>query len=305
MFKVLNTLALVFFSSISSFAQNQEDARKVAYEALPSCDQAVAFDSEYLVTSLPSISGKNLVRVTAVAGVNPDFDILAQGRVVDLKIDSGMIYILTQNSLEIWDQNNQKRIFISKSHPTPQKSWRAFASGFIIHGDFAVISHGVAGVAVLNLKSGKFEKTISMPTVSSAQDIALLDQSTAILAIDNDDEAEFRGLYFMDLKSLAFTKQVFIDNAFPSAIRVLDGDRLMLVFFNAIWKFDLKEVLNSKRPQPERRAWKMPGVPLTDMAGKVAFDQKYVYACFKIYDSKAEKIVQKPMAIDLNTLKLN
>lgn len=307
MFKVLNTTLVLLLTSLNLSAQTADyAARKALYEALPGCDQAVAFDSQYMVASIPSTMQKSSVRVMDTQKQKPDFEIQVDGQVIDVKIQNEIVSILTLHSFQRWSLKDHKQIFSSKSHSYSGGHWRTFATGFILQGTRAIISHGTLGVSVLDLNSGKFEKFLKMPTVSSAEDITLLDENTAILAIDNDDEAAFRGLFLMDLRTLEFTKQIPIDNAFPSAVRVLAHDRLMLVFFNAIWKFDLNEVLTEKRPQPVRRAWKIPGLFITDIVGKVAFDEKYVYGCFQLYSEKTgQPVTRRALALDLASLQLN
>jgi hypothetical protein len=169
----------------------------------------------------------------------------------------------------------------------------------------AVISHSTLGFTILDLKSGLVQKLLPMPTISSAQDIAILNADTAIVGVDNDSEATFRGLYLMDLKTFEIVKQIKIDNAFVSSVRVLDN-RLMLGFFNAIWKFELNKTIEAtKEPFPTRRAWKFPGLFLVDMKGKVFFDNKYLYACFNTMDAETNEREIRPLAVDLKELKLN
>lgn len=305
--KAILLIAAAITLSQSTFAQSlsKEDLRKQIFESQPSCDQAVFTNDAYFVSSLKASS--RIVRVTSLVNPTQVFDVIAKDRVVSTKILNETLYVLTETTIEAWTIADQKQIFAFVSHPNIANatSWRQKATGFVVKGDNIVISHGVFGFSVLNPRLAVFTKTIAMPTISSAQDIDLLNNETAIVAVDNDDEAQFRGLYLIDLNTFTITKQIKIDNALPSGINVLDNNRLMVIYFNAVWKFDLNAAVNSSQAQPNRRAWKFPGLFLTDMNGKVAFDQKNLYACFKTMNEEtgARKLV--PLAFDLETLKLN
>jgi len=304
--KKLGLILFLFLFPSLLWAQSKEDQKKALYEAATSCDQGQFVNDDYVVSS--SYNGvKGFVTVKSVQKQGLNFSVEAPRRVVDVKIQGNSLYVLTAATLQSWDLNTQKQNWIYVTHPSMSLSthWRAYASGFILKGDLAIISHGVYGVSVLNTKNGRFEKQLSMPTISAAQDISYVNESLAVLAIDNDDEAQFRGLYLMDLNSLEFVRQIKVDNAFPSAVRVLDGNRLMMVFFNAVWKFDLNSTLKSSSASPLRRAWKFPGVFSVDMVGKVAFDNKYLYACMNLLNPETGEKTKKPMAFDLATLKLN
>jgi hypothetical protein len=126
-----------------------------------------------------------------------------------------------------------------------------------------------------------------------------------LIAVDNDAEATFRGIYVFNLETLQVSKQIKVDNAFSSSIRVLPGNRLMLGFFNAIWKFDLNKVLTSSgEPKPRIRAWQFPGLFVVDMVGKVHYDEKNIYSCFNAMDETTGEKSIKPLAFALAPLKL-
>lgn len=305
--KYMFALSLLLVGHLA-LAQTKEEIRKNVYEGLTTCDQAVYTDDDYMASSLPTgVMKTGHIRLINLNDTQDVTDFPAKDRVVDIKIRQGVVYVLTQTAFEAWNIKQKTALFSYPSHPYSKAvpHWRERASGFILNGDHAVISHGILGASVLDIKTGAFIKTIRMPTLSSAQDIAAVNASTAVLAIDNDAEATFRGMYLMDLNSYEFSKQIRVDNAFPSAVRVLDNNRLMLIYFNAVWKFDLNTALKSEEARPNRRTWQYPGVYLVDMVGKVAFDKKNLYACMNLMDEKTGARKVKPMAFDLETLKLN
>lgn len=324
-FKMLFTAIVVASASAMASAPTAvlmtrtiPELRKAAFEGLDSCDQAVFSDDQYLAASVneggftgqPTASGQlgHVVRVISLLNPVDSMYFEAAERVSDLKIEKGVLYILTTKTLEAWDLATEKRLFLFLTRPDLDYDldWRKAASGFVINNGRAIISHSTLGLSVIDLSNGKFIKLLDMPTISSAQDIALLNDHEAVVAVDNDSEATFRGIYILDLKSLEVTKQIKVDNAFSSSIRVLPGNRLMLNFFNAIWKFDLdKAVKATSEPKPTRRAWKFPGLSVVDMVGKVHFDEKNLYACFKVWDEQTGEITtKKPLAFDLEVLKL-
>lgn len=298
-----------FAAPVSSPSQSIEEMRKAIFESVGACDAAIFTNEDYLAVSLrPLVPGVGHVRVYSLKDSSRVFDISTSAQVHDVKIEGTTAYVLTGISIEGWDIANEKLLFQYGTHPSarPGLSWRKQAQGFILSGNHAVIAHGTLGVTVIDLESGGLLKALPMPTVSAAQDIALVDSNQAILAIDNDDEGTFRGMYLMNLKTLEFTKQIKVDNAFPLAVRVLDNDRLMLIYPNAVWKFGKSQALEThKEPKPSRRAWQFPGLEIADIQGKVAFDQKYVYGCFKQWSSQSDQAPLKPMAFDLKTLQLD
>jgi hypothetical protein len=80
----------------------------------------------------------------------------------------------------------------------------------------------------------------------------------------------------------------------------------MMIYPNAIWKFGKTQALvANKEPKPSRRAWQFPGLEIADLQGKVAFDQKYVYGCFKAWSSQSNHAPLKPLAFELKTLQLD
>ena len=301
-------LLISIFSSSIIYSQDISEIRKKTFEQLKTCDQAIFSDDHYLAVSFPNeATGMGHVHIESLID-NEIFDLPAKDRIVDIKIQDDKIYLLTLTTIEAWNIKEKNFLFSYPSNPqiTKTDSWRKKASGFILKDNKAIISHGTLGFSILELSSGQFQKILPMPTVSSAQDITLLNSETAIVAVDNDDEAAFRGLYLMDLKSLEIVKQIKIDNAFSSSVRILDNNRLMLGFFNAIWKFDLnKTIVATKEPFPTRRAWKFPDLYLTDMKGKVFYDEKYLYGCFNTMDSQTNVRRIKPLATDLHVLKLD
>ncbi len=310
-------LAFAAQENANSFVRTLPELRKAAYESLDTCDQAVFSDDHYLAVSVneggftgrPTASGHmgHVVRLISLLNPVESKFFETEARVFDLKIEKGILYILTSKTLEAWDLATDKRLFIFVTRPDLdyELDWRKVASGFVLNNGRAIISHSVLGLSVIDLATGKFLKLMDMPTESSAQDIALLNDNEAVVAVDNNAEATFRGIYVLNLKTLEVTKQIRIDNAFSSSIRVLPGNRLMLNFFNAIWKFDLDSAIAAtSEPKPSRRTWKFPGISVTDMVGKVHFDEKNLYSCFKIWDEKTGEKSVKPLAFDLETLKL-
>jgi hypothetical protein len=139
---------------------------------------------------------------------------------------------------------------------------------------------------------------------SRAVDVALVDSTTAVAAVDDNAEGAFHGMYLIDLNSLQITQQIKIDNVYPSAVRVLEGNRLMMIYFNAVWKFDLSQSLVATEAQPQARVWQFPGVDEVDMVGKVAFGQKYLYACIQEHQGNGSLGQRVPTAIELSSIGL-
>jgi hypothetical protein len=302
-------LLITLFSAISVFAQGQplEEIRKSHFERIGACDQTIYSNDQYLIVGLPKNSqGHYSVRVDSLMQDNSVYDVLASDRVVEARIRDNILYLLTQTTFEAWDLTKRNSIFSYKTHPRlpAQAKLKQRATGFILRGDWAVISHGVLGVAVMDMKSGFFVKLLPMITVSNARDIDLVDADTAILAIDNDAEGAFKGFYLMDLKTNEFMKTISLTNPYPTSVRVLDNNRLMSVFFNAIWKFDLKESLAAKEAKPNRITFRFPGLKAVELYGKVHFDDKYLYACFKKFNLDNDTFSFHTLTYDLDVLKL-
>jgi hypothetical protein len=139
---------------------------------------------------------------------------------------------------------------------------------------------------------------------SSAQDITALDDKTAIVAVDDSSEGQFRGLYLLDLQSLEITKQIAIDNAMPLSVRVLPAENHLYVgYINAIWKFDLAKTLSSKKAEPEQRTWNFQNSDDSDFVGKLYFDEQNVYGCQRILYTGQQTF--QPFVSGLSDLQLN
>lgn len=295
---------------LPAMATSLSDLRKSAYEKLPSCGMAIDSNDQWLVSSLADRgSHQGLVRVVSLTG-QQGFDAPADDTVVDVKIADGKVYILTETTFEAWDLKTQKHLYSYTSHPEvgTGSKWSKKATGFVFRAGKVLITHGVMGFSLLNTETGVVEKTMTLPTVSSAQDITLLEPKTALVAVDNADEGEFRGLYVLDLSSLTITKQIKIDNAMPLSLRALPGNRLMMGYINAIWKFDLQAALKGKEAAPNRRSWKFPGLFDVDLRGKVFYDDTNMYSCFGVFhDMNGGYVSRKPtpLAFKLEDLKLN
>lgn len=300
--KFFLTIAIFFTVSVLQ-AQSIETTRKAVFETLPICGEAVFSSFDYLAVSPAS---SNTVQVVSLSHPELRFDIHGQDQIVDVKIVANLVYILTQTSFEIWNIQTRKSIFLSASHAQVSRKSRfdQRASGFILKDNLAIISHGSLGFSILNTQTGRFEKFVSMPTKSVAKDIAMIDEMTAVVAVDSDNEPNFRGIYVMDLKTFSITRQIRVDNAFVSGIRILDQKFMVLIYFNAIWKFDLASSIKARDAKPIRRQPTFPGVANVNLVGKVFFDDVNLYACFQIDDPKNGLRQFKPMAISLKALDL-
>lgn len=292
---------------VVAHGESKEALREKIFTSASSCDKAVYTDENYLIFSLPpGAQGLGYLQVNSLVKTDEVLNLPAADQVEDVKVRDGILYILTGSTLEAWNLADKKQLFTYKTHPRAHKgaNWRHKATGFILNEGLAVVSHGSVGISVIDLSNGGFVKLLPMPTVSAAQDIALLNSNVAILAIDNDDQAMFSGFYVMDLKALSIIRTIKVDNVFPSAVRVLDNNRLMMIYFNAVWRFNLTQTLNSKQAQPVSRAFRFPGLGVVDMVGKVAFDKKNLYSCFKDMDEKGRRTI-KPLVFNLESLQLN
>lgn len=304
--KPATLFALLLLISSFAHALPKEEIRKAHFERIGTCDQTIYSDEEFLVVGLPKNSqGKYSVRVDSLNSNNEVFDLSANDRVIESRIRNGILYVLTQTTFEGWRLSDKTHLFSYKTHPHLQSnSWgKQKATGFVLRNDWAIISHGTLGASVLDIKSGYFVKLLPMLSVSSARDIDLIDADTAILAIDNDSEFSFKGFYVMDLKTNEFVKQIRLKNPYPTSVRVLDNNRLMSVFFNAIWKFDLTQTLASEEATPNRITFRFPGLRQVELYGKVHFDSKYLYACFRQYHDD-DSITFHTLTYDLDVLKL-
>ncbi len=303
-------LVLIATSPMALATQALPELRKAAYEKMGTCSEAIFSDDSYLVASLPNAAPHlGHIRLHSLLD-GSEFDFPAGDTVVDLKIQDGKLFVLTETTFEAWDIASKKQLYSHASHPEvgTGSKWSKKATGFIFRADKALITHGVLGFSLLNLETGVVEKTIALPTVSSAQDITLLEGKTALVAIDNADEAEFRGFYVFGLSTLDIKKQIKVDNAMPFSIRVLPGNRLMMGYINAIWKFDLTAATKGVEAQPNRRSWKFPGLFDVDMRGKVFYDEKYMYSCFGVFQELNDGMTSRkptPLAFKLEDLKLN
>lgn len=295
---------------VLAHTQTLPELRKAAYEKMESCSQAVFSDNDWMAASLPDAAPHlGHVRLYSLKD-GSQLDLPADDTIVDLKIQDGKLFILTETTFEAWDLAAKKKLYSHGSHPEvgTGSKWSKKATGFIFRADKALITHGVLGFSLLNLETGVVEKTIALPTVSSAQDITVLEGKTALVAIDNADEGEFRGFYILDLSSLDIIKQIKVDNAMPLSIRVLPNNRLMMGYLSTVWKFDLAVALKGKEANPTRRAWKFPGLTDVDMRGKVFYDEKYLYSCFNIFQEMHGGMISRkaqPLAFKLDDLKLN
>jgi hypothetical protein len=304
-FVILLTLVMLPFLAHS---QGLEEVRKLHFERIGTCDQTIFSDDQYLIVGLPKNSeGRYGVRVDSLLHDSNVYDVHTADRVVESRIRGNILYLLTQTTFEAWNLVTKDVVFSYKTHPRlPVKpKLKEHATGFVLKGDRAILSHGVLGVAVLDMKSGFFVKLLPMITVSNSRDIDLVDADTAILAIDNDDEGAFKGFYVMDLTTNEFVKTINLANPYPTSVRVLDNNRLISVFFNAIWKYDLNASLSATEAKPNRITHRFPGLRAVELYGKVHFDKKYLYACFKQFNLEDDSFSFHTLTYDLEILKLN
>jgi hypothetical protein len=304
--KKLFLLSIVMtFASSAAFAQDLVQVRKSLFEGFESCGQAVYSDSQWFAASLPNTAnGIGHIRVKSLVDSQKSLDLPASDTVVDVKVRDGAVYVLTETTFEGWNLSTAKQLFSFPSHPDVTKSsyWGNKATGFVLSANAAIIAHGNLGLSVIDLTSGRFGKLIPMLSHSSAQDITALDDKTAIVAVDDSSEGQFRGLYLLDLQSLEITKQIAIDNAMPLSVRVLDH-HLYVGYINAIWKFDLEKTLSSKKAEPEQRTWVFPDSNDFDFVGKLYFDEQNVYGCTRILYTGQQ--ANQPVVFGLSDLQLN
>jgi hypothetical protein len=306
--KKLVLLSIVMaLASSAAFAQDLVASRKALFEGFESCGQAVYSDSQWFAASLPStVNGIGHIRVKSLTDSLKSLDLPAGDNVVDVKVRDGAVYVLTETTFEGWNISTAKQLFSFPSHPDVTKSsyWGNKATGFILSANAAIIAHGNLGLSVIDLKTGAFGKLIPMLSHSSAQDITALDDKTAIVAVDDSSEGQFRGLYLLDLQSLEITKQIAIDNAMPLSVRVLPAENHLYVgYINAIWKFDLAKTLSSKKAEPEQRTWNFQNSDDSDFVGKLYFDEQNVYGCQRILYTGQQTF--QPFVSGLSDLQLN
>lgn len=307
--KYLLLIPALFISCLAQ-AENISDSRKAAYESLPGCGLAVTSDETFLAASLPDKGPHQGAWALVNLQTKEQTLFPANDTIVDIKLQNGTAFVLTETTFEAWNLKSKKQLYSYASHPEvgTGSKWSKKATGFVFRAGKALITHGVLGFSLLNLETGDVEKTIALPTVSSAQDITLIEEKKALVAVDNADEAEFRGLYVLDLSTLDIVKQIKIDNAYPLSIRALPGNRLMIGYLNAIWKFDLAAALKGNEANPNRRSWKFPGLFDVDMRGKVFYDNDNLYSCFGVFQDAPGGVISRkntPLAFKLSDLKLN
>lgn len=280
---LLALFGILFTFSSALAAQNLPEIRKAFFEKLEGCGQAVYSDTNWFVASLPNTAnGIGHIRIQSLLDPQKSLDLPANDTVVDVKIRDGQVFVLTETTLEAWDIASAKSLFKYATHPNVGKGshWNLKATGFVLKGDQALIAHGTLGIEALNLKTGAIDKMIPMLSESSAQDIAFVNDTTAVVAVDDQAEAAFRGLYVLDLNSMTVSKQIPIDNALPYSVRVTPQG-LLVGYINAIWKFDLNQTLNSRgEAQPLHRSFIFPGLANVDIRGKTFYDETYMYSCF-------------------------
>lgn len=293
---IMASLLLCSSFAVSAVTEDLSARRAEIYASWGRCDQAVFSDENYFAATT-SMDGQT-VRVASLHGTD-EKTFSFPSRVHDLKILGQTLYVLTGDELHVLDIPSADKISTRKTRPNANLSdWRQTATGFVMldRGQRALISHGVLGLSLLDVMSGQ-TRMVALPKVTSAQDLAILDNDHVLVAVDNDTDAafSFRGIFVVDLNTWKVSHEMRIDNAFPQSVRVLPGDRLMLGFLNSIWRFDLAKALKDKSPTPSRRNWKFPGLSNTDITGKVHFDDSRVFGCFD----------KKPTSFFLKDLKFN
>lgn len=293
-----------FFIGTNLLAQNFSDR----YSALSTCGEAIFVDQNWIITN--QFNHPSLIQVLKKDSVTDslfDFILNAKETVVDLKVNENYLIVLTRTQIQKWNLKEQKMVSSFKTYPNISSQWhpRELASGFVIIGNKAIITHGISGISVVNLINGSIEKVQPMYTISSAQDIDKLNDSEIIVAVDNNDSREFRGVYILDINSLSLKRKVFIDNALPLSIRVLDQNRVLIGYLNSIWRFDTSEILNNNSPKPVRRAWKFPKVAVASFFGKTAFFENKMYACFAGLNNLTQSPQYLPTVIELKDVKLD
>lgn len=299
------------FAAAASESPNISQTRKLIFEKMESCGQAVFSDENWFVASLADLAnGQGKLRITSLKNLEQSYDLTTDDTIVDVKIKDTKLYALTETTVEAWELNTWKHLFSAPSHPDVSKNskWSKKATGFIFRDNKLLITHGVMGFSLFNPTTQQVEKTISLPTISSAQDITLINPEMALVAVDNADEAEFRGLYVLNLSTLDIVKQIKIDNAYPLSIRTLGKNSLLIGYISTIWKFDLSAALKGQEALPNRRTWKFPGLFDVDLRGKIFYDAQNMYSCFGVFQNDAgSMIARKPtaLAFPLLDLKLN
>lgn len=293
-----------FFAN-SSHAEFPDKVSQI-YKSQKTCGSAFFSDENYFVSSqMPTGILADTIYVSYLTSRDSDYLISIQDQAVQVIVNKNILYILGRVSIQAYDLDKRSRIFNYSTHPfvTAKSNWREVASGFIVVDDIAYISHGVKGFVVLDLKTGKFKKLIQMPTISAAMDIAKVDENHALAVVDNNDDSEFRGLYWLNLKTLEVEKKMKVDNALPLGVSFKQPDSIYITYLNSIWKISLKEALKSSEPSILRRAWKFQGQEV-NIHSRSSFDEQNAYLCVDEFNNTLGVNIPVPKVFSLKELKL-
>ena len=259
-------LGLTLLSTISAWANNNKEL----FEKMPGCQQSIEIGQDWMAVA-HSYKSINLAHLH---DNQRKLSISLNDAILDLYLEKDILYVLTINSVEIFDLSLQKKIDQFKTLPGAQIPFKAFEGpkGFAFNDGKIYIAHGRKGITVLDKSSGRLLSTIQVP--GEANDIYFHHKEGWILS----DSVFYHdkilvGLYQFDADQEIITNQTHLDGA-PTGDLFVD-DRNIFVGKRFHWQLIKKKVL--KKNYLAR--YKSVFFPTGMASGKPFRDQENLYYC--------------------------
>jgi len=223
-----------------------------------------------------------------------EMQMIIPGVVVDFLVDGDNLYLIKKDSsLEKWSLAKREK---QTSYPTTERSidnLKKRPTGLVLFENQLFISHGMLGVTVLDLASGKITAEIPLAQgqpydlQSQAADIASNGSMAYITMESANYDPQGRGIPFngfitVDMKSRNVMKQTPINTTqevfgFPKI--EISNDTAIVQNSGILLTYPLAMLDSEKIAYPTKRIWAQDrnGVPL----GRVWADETAIYSCMK------------------------
>ena len=226
--------------------------------------------------------------ITLNSGVESTINLEKQ--VVDIKVDQGEIFILTQDQLYIYNENFK---LIESTRTLPKHinyKKHGFATGMAIKDHIVYLSHGDYGFSVYDRKNLKIKELINpavpQPLDSHRSSIAGIAVKDNYLYLSYDDitlhqkTKAFEGVVIWDLRSQDVHKIIPLNQrkeAYYRPTLTIDRDELVIANLHLNFRHKLIKLETDRYMKPLLRLWKYPAGKLI---GKGFVLNGKIYGCF-------------------------
>lgn len=260
---------------------------RLAVNTETECDRLIKWDSEFVYFGFRQGAGKSgRTRVISLKDSTVK-DLVHNGSALDVQRRGSELYVLTPQSIEVWDLITSTRQGSYSTH-LQQGDLGSYqtAMSFARFGNQLIIAHGRLGVSFWDMDRKKVTRAYPLivqqrPLESMAMGVTIVG-NYAYVALDNytlvSGKPPFRGFVVVDMRTQNVVAELDGMDAGVDALST-DGAKIITSFMGIpIWRYSAQSLLGSQLPNPETRVWQFPeeGHP----TGLPSLDDTYYYTCF-------------------------